>query len=288
MSLHRREYLAQFRLALPILGGQLAQTANGFVDTMMAGRVSAEDLAAVAVGASIWVPLFLFMTGGTDLRHADSVTASRRRSLPSRQPAGPAGAVAGPGPGPAEPVDSALHGAGAAVDGRGRINAPAGAGLPGRAQLGHARRRRAARATQLHRGHEPHPAGAADQRGGAADQHSRQLHPDLRQARPAGHGWRGLRLGHQPGDVVHGADAGRLHQAPPGVPPGPADPEPAPLGAGQPGLHAASWPAGGAVDLLRSEHLRGDRLADQPAGAGNRGRSSDRAQLHLADHSCCR
>jgi MATE family multidrug resistance protein len=41
----------------------LAQTANGFVDTMMAGRVSAADLAAVAVGASIWVPLFLFMTG---------------------------------------------------------------------------------------------------------------------------------------------------------------------------------------------------------------------------------
>ena len=46
-----------------ILGGQLVQTANGFVDTMMAGRVSANDLAAVAVGASIWVPLFLFMTG---------------------------------------------------------------------------------------------------------------------------------------------------------------------------------------------------------------------------------
>ncbi|MCC4307656.1 MATE family efflux transporter [Alcanivorax marinus] len=63
MSLHRREYLAQLRLALPILGGQLAQTANGFVDTVMAGRVSAADLAAVAVGASIWVPLFLFMTG---------------------------------------------------------------------------------------------------------------------------------------------------------------------------------------------------------------------------------
>ncbi len=63
MSAHRLEYLAQLRLALPILGGQLAQTANGFVDTMMAGRVGAEDLAAVAVGASIWVPLFLFMTG---------------------------------------------------------------------------------------------------------------------------------------------------------------------------------------------------------------------------------
>ena len=46
MSAHRLEYLAQLRLALPILGGQLAQTANGFVDTMMAGRVGAEDLAA--------------------------------------------------------------------------------------------------------------------------------------------------------------------------------------------------------------------------------------------------
>nr|WP_255612607.1 MATE family efflux transporter [Alcanivorax sp. 1008] len=50
-------------LALPILGGQLAQTANGFVDTVMAGRVSPVDLAAVAVGASIWVPIYLFMTG---------------------------------------------------------------------------------------------------------------------------------------------------------------------------------------------------------------------------------
>ncbi|EKF75002.1 MATE efflux family protein [Alcanivorax hongdengensis A-11-3] len=63
MSSRRQELTAQLSLALPILGGQLAQTANGFVDTMMAGRVSANDLAAVAVGASIWVPLFLFMTG---------------------------------------------------------------------------------------------------------------------------------------------------------------------------------------------------------------------------------
>ena len=59
----RTEVRAQLLLALPILGGQLAQTANGFVDTVMAGRVSAIDLAAVAVGASIWVPAYLFMTG---------------------------------------------------------------------------------------------------------------------------------------------------------------------------------------------------------------------------------
>lgn len=63
MRPRRQELSAQLAIALPILGGQLAQTANGFVDTLMAGRVSADDLAAVAVGASIWVPLFLFMTG---------------------------------------------------------------------------------------------------------------------------------------------------------------------------------------------------------------------------------
>ncbi|MDF1629379.1 MAG: MATE family efflux transporter [Alcanivoracaceae bacterium] len=59
----RQEARSQLLLALPILGGQLAQTANGFVDTVMAGRVSPVDLAAVAVGASIWVPIYLFMTG---------------------------------------------------------------------------------------------------------------------------------------------------------------------------------------------------------------------------------
>ena len=59
----REELRRQLTIALPIVGGQLAQSANGFVDTVMAGRVSAVDLAAVAVGASIWVPVFLFLTG---------------------------------------------------------------------------------------------------------------------------------------------------------------------------------------------------------------------------------
>ncbi|AKH69217.1 putative efflux protein, MATE family [Spongiibacter sp. IMCC21906] len=64
MSLTSRQELhQQLRIALPIFGGQLAQSGNGFVDTVMAGRVSALDLAGVAVGASIWVPVFLFMTG---------------------------------------------------------------------------------------------------------------------------------------------------------------------------------------------------------------------------------
>lgn len=51
------------RLALPILVAQFAQTANGFVDTVMAGQLSPRDLAAVAVGSSIWVPVFLFVVG---------------------------------------------------------------------------------------------------------------------------------------------------------------------------------------------------------------------------------
>ena len=50
-------------LAAPILAAQLAQQALAFTDTVMAGRVSATDLAGVAVGGSIWGPLFLFLYG---------------------------------------------------------------------------------------------------------------------------------------------------------------------------------------------------------------------------------
>lgn len=42
---------------------QLSQTAMGFVDTLMAAQVSAEDLAAVALGSSIWLPLLLSLGG---------------------------------------------------------------------------------------------------------------------------------------------------------------------------------------------------------------------------------
>ncbi|MDT3710047.1 MAG: MATE family efflux transporter [Pseudomonadaceae bacterium] len=59
----RTELRTLFALALPMMIAQLANTAMGFVDTVMAGRVSAHDLAAVALGNSIWVPVFLFLTG---------------------------------------------------------------------------------------------------------------------------------------------------------------------------------------------------------------------------------
>lgn len=57
------EWRALLKLAVPIIIGQLANTAMGFVDTVMAGRVSPNDLAAVALGNSIWVPIFLLMSG---------------------------------------------------------------------------------------------------------------------------------------------------------------------------------------------------------------------------------
>jgi MATE family multidrug resistance protein len=47
----------------PIMVAQLAQMANGVIDTVMAGRYSARDLAAVAIGNSFWMPLFLFFLG---------------------------------------------------------------------------------------------------------------------------------------------------------------------------------------------------------------------------------
>lgn len=46
------------KLTGPILIAQLTQTMMSVVDTVMAGRVSATDLAAVSVGSSIWIPQF--------------------------------------------------------------------------------------------------------------------------------------------------------------------------------------------------------------------------------------
>lgn len=50
-------------LMLPILGTQLAQTGMGVVDTLIAGLSGTLDLASIAVGTSIWLPLVLFESG---------------------------------------------------------------------------------------------------------------------------------------------------------------------------------------------------------------------------------
>lgn len=47
----------------PILVAQLTQMLMSVVDTLMAGRVGAVDLAAVAVGSSIWTPAMLLVFG---------------------------------------------------------------------------------------------------------------------------------------------------------------------------------------------------------------------------------
>lgn len=51
------------KLAYPILIAQLIQNLMGFADIVMAGQVSATDMAAVAVANSIWLPLILTAHG---------------------------------------------------------------------------------------------------------------------------------------------------------------------------------------------------------------------------------
>ncbi|MCB1647008.1 MAG: MATE family efflux transporter [Pseudomonadales bacterium] len=58
-----QDFLLLIRLGLPILGAQLAQMGMGVVDTVMAGRVSAADLAGVAVGGAVMWPVIMGMMG---------------------------------------------------------------------------------------------------------------------------------------------------------------------------------------------------------------------------------
>ncbi|KGQ71133.1 multidrug transporter MatE [Chelonobacter oris] len=60
---HRLEMRQLIRIAAPILVAQIAQSSMGMIDAIMAGRVSAADMAAISIGASIWFPLVLFGQG---------------------------------------------------------------------------------------------------------------------------------------------------------------------------------------------------------------------------------
>jgi len=51
------------KLALPILLAQLALTGLGVIDTIMSGQVGTNDLAAIGLGSSIMLPVFMFSTG---------------------------------------------------------------------------------------------------------------------------------------------------------------------------------------------------------------------------------
>ena len=51
------------QLMWPILITQFAQAGLGLIDTIMAGRLSAHDLAAIAIGVGIWIPIMLLFSG---------------------------------------------------------------------------------------------------------------------------------------------------------------------------------------------------------------------------------
>ncbi len=57
---HRREIV---RLAWPVLVSQMAVMLSGVIDTVMAGRLSADDLAAVGLGSSVYISIYVSMMG---------------------------------------------------------------------------------------------------------------------------------------------------------------------------------------------------------------------------------
>ncbi len=52
-----------FALAWPVLIAQIAAVGNGVLDTVMAGRLSAVDLAAVSLGVSIYISVYIGLMG---------------------------------------------------------------------------------------------------------------------------------------------------------------------------------------------------------------------------------
>jgi len=59
----RTEALATLALAGPLIIHNLALVGMGLTDTIMAGLLGANTLAAVAVGSNLWAPVFLFAMG---------------------------------------------------------------------------------------------------------------------------------------------------------------------------------------------------------------------------------
>ncbi|MBT4521809.1 MAG: MATE family efflux transporter [Halieaceae bacterium] len=58
-----RECRGLMTLTWPMLIAQLAQMGTGVVDTIMAGHYGAMDLAAIAIGYNVWLPVYLFIVG---------------------------------------------------------------------------------------------------------------------------------------------------------------------------------------------------------------------------------
>jgi MATE family multidrug resistance protein len=60
-----KEAIATLKLAGPLMAAQLAQVSIGFVDSVMAGRLSSRDLAAVSIGSNIFFSIVMICIGLT-------------------------------------------------------------------------------------------------------------------------------------------------------------------------------------------------------------------------------
>src|SRR6056300_15194 len=63
LSDFREEFRQISRIALPLFVAQIAQMGTGVVDTIMAARYDEQDLAAIAIGYNIWLPIYLLILG---------------------------------------------------------------------------------------------------------------------------------------------------------------------------------------------------------------------------------
>lgn len=59
----RKEAGMTLKIGLPVIIAQLLQMSMNFVDTVMAGNLSAQDLAAVAVGGAVFIPFMMLAAG---------------------------------------------------------------------------------------------------------------------------------------------------------------------------------------------------------------------------------
>ena len=85
LTTYKKELSALFALALPMLLSQVARVGTSFVDTVMAGGAGKEDLAAVALGSSLFVTIFVTMIGMMTALNpmiAQAYGASRRAPNP--------------------------------------------------------------------------------------------------------------------------------------------------------------------------------------------------------------
>lgn len=62
-STYKKHAKALFGLSIPMLLAQIATTGTGFVDTVMAGKAGTSDLAAVALGNSLTITVYITLMG---------------------------------------------------------------------------------------------------------------------------------------------------------------------------------------------------------------------------------